>query len=319
MAMAAIAVGGLLALVPTASVGLQTGIGDNNPKMFGSPYYRALHTTISRYVAPYDVADQPSELASINAWITAAEAQHVEPLVAFYHSRSRPNQLPSVARYALEIKRFIALHPQITLYSAWNEANRGSATAPGESAIRGPSPSQSAGYYLALKRACPLCTVVGLDVLDSTNVASTIRYIHAFQHDVHGRLPTIWGLHNYSDTNRFRNEGTKAVLAAVRGQLWLTETGGVVKFGSEFPNRNGSGLKRAKRALAYAFKLAGSNRRITRLYIFDWFGVASTARFDAGLMDRQGKPRPSYAVLREYLPAKYRLVRRTQRAPAGKP
>ena len=304
MAVTAIAVAGLLAVVPTTAVGLQTGIGDNNPKMFDSPYYRALYPTISRYVAPYDVADRPSDLAAVNAWITAAEAQHVEPLVAFYHSRSRPNQLPSVARYALEIKRFIALHPQITVYSAWNEANRGTATAPGESFVRGPSPSQSAGYYLALKRACPRCTIVGLDVLDSTNVASTVRYIHAFQRDVHGNPPTIWGLHNYSDTNRFRDKGTKAVLAAVRGQLWLTETGGVVKFGSEFPNRHGSGLKRAKRALAYAFKLAGSNRRITRLYIFDWFGVASTARFDAGLMDRHGKPRPSYAVVRKYLTSK---------------
>jgi hypothetical protein len=303
MAVAAIAVAGLIAAVPTTSLGLQTGIGDNNPKMFGSPYYRALNTTISRYVAPYDVADRPGDLAVVNAWITAAEAQHVQPLIAFYHSRLRPNQLPSVARYTLEIKRFIALYPQITAYSAWNEANRGTVTAPGESSIRGPSPSQSASYYLALKGACARCTIVGLDVLDSTNVASTIRYIHAFQRDVHGHLPSIWGLHNYSDTNRFRNAGTKAVLAAVRGQLWLTETGGVVKFGSEFPNRNGSGLERAKRALAYAFKLAQSNRRIMRLYIFDWFGVARTARFDAGLMDSRGKPRPSYAVVRRYLTA----------------
>ncbi|TMM20077.1 MAG: hypothetical protein E6F96_01170 [Actinobacteria bacterium] len=299
---AVLAVAGLLAVVPTTSVGLQMGIGDNNPKMFGNPYYRLLHTTISRYVAPYDVADRPSDLAAVNAWISAAEAQHVEPLIAFYHSRSQPNnQLPGVARYALEIKRFITFHPQITVYSAWNEANRGTAPAPGDGSIRGPSPSQSAGYYLALKRACPRCTIVGLDVLDSTNVASTVRYIHAFQRDVHGQLPSIWGLHNYSDTNRFRNQGTKAVLAAVRGQVWLTETGGVVKFGSEFPNRYGSGLKRAKRAIAYAFKLAESNRRITRLYIFAWFGVANTARFDAGLMDSHGKPRPSYAVVREHL------------------
>ena len=82
------------------------------------------------------------------------------------------------------------------------------------------------------------------------------------------------------------------------------ETGAVVKFGSEFPNRRGSGLKRAKRALAYAFKLAESTRRITRLYIFNWFGVSSTARFDAGLMDSHGNPRPSYAVVRGYLTSK---------------
>jgi hypothetical protein len=297
----AIAVAVAVAVAPTSSFGLETGISDNSPKMFASPYYRTLHTTISRYVAPYDVADRPTDLAALDAWITAAEAQHVQPLIAFYHSRSRPNQLPSVAKYALEIKRFIVLHPQITVYSAWNEANRSTATAPGESSIRGPRPGQAAGYYLALKRACARCTIVGLDVLDSTNVASTIRYIHAFQRDVRGNAPSIWGLHNYSDTNRFRNKGTKAVLAAVRGQLWLTETGGVVKFGSEFPNRHGSGLTRAKRAVAYAFKLAKSNPRITRLYIFSWFAGATNVRFDAGLMDSRGAPRPGYAVVRGYL------------------
>jgi hypothetical protein len=304
MAATAIAVVGLLAGLPATSAGFQTGIADNNPGMFRSPYFRVLHTAISRYVAPYDVADRPSDLAAVNAWLAVAEAQHVEPLIAFYHSRLRPNQLPSVARYTLEIKRFIALHPQIAAYSAWNEANRGTVSAPGESSIRGPNPSQSAAYYLALKRACPRCTIVGLDVLDSTNVGSTIRYIHAFQRDVHGQLPSVWGLHNYSDANRFRNKGTKAVLAAVHGQLWLTETGGVVKFGREFPNVRGAGLKRARRALAFAFKLAESSPRITRLYIFAWFGVASTARFDAGLMDRHGNPRPGYDVVLKRLTAR---------------
>jgi len=42
---AVLAVAGLLAVVPTTSVGLQMGIGDNNPKMFGNPYYRLLHTS----------------------------------------------------------------------------------------------------------------------------------------------------------------------------------------------------------------------------------------------------------------------------------
>jgi hypothetical protein len=270
--------------------------------MFSQPYYRALHTTISRYVAPYDVADRPRDLAAVNAWLTAAEAQHVQPFIAFYHSRAHPKQLPTAAGYAREVKRFMALHPGITVYSAWNEANRGRATkAPGDDSFRGPTAKQAAGYYLALRAACAKCTVVGLDVLDSTNIASTVTYIHTFQRYARGRLPTIWGLHNYSDTNRFRSAGTKAVLAAVHGQLWLTETGGVVRFGSEFPNRRGSGLKRAKQALSYLFRLAGSNGRITRLYLFDWFGGSSSARFDAGLVDRNGKPRPGYAIVRRRL------------------
>ncbi|MCW3068244.1 MAG: hypothetical protein JWL67_869 [Solirubrobacterales bacterium] len=290
-----------LLAVPAASMGLQVGIGDNSPRMFAQPYYKALHTKIARYVAPYDVADRPRDLAVVNAWITAAEAERVQPLIAFYHSRSRPNQLPSPAKYSLEIKRFIALHPSIKVYTAWNEANRGARGSLGADTFRSPSAKAAAGYYLALKAACPKCTIVGLDVLDSTNIASTVKYIHTFQRYARGRLPSIWGLHNYSDTNRFRSAGTRAVLAAVHGQVWLTETGGVVKFGSEFPNRHGSGLKRAKQALTYLFKLAGSNHRITRLYIFDWFGGSASARFDAGLVDHSGKPRPGYSVVRKRL------------------
>ena len=291
----------IVAVAPTAAFGLQIGIGDNSARMFASPYYRALHTRIARYVAPYDAADRPRDLAAVNAWITAAEAQHEQPLIAFYHSRSRPNQLPSAARYALEVKRFIALHPQISVYSAWNEANRAHGAVTGEGAFRGPNPIQAAGYYVALKKACRTCTIVGLDVLDSNNIGSTIRYIRRFQRAARGNLPKIWGLHNYSDTNRFRNTGTRAVLAAVHGQVWLTETGGVVHFGSEFPNRRGSGLQRARRALTYMFKLAASNRRIARLYVFDWYGGSSSARFDAGLVSPNGRPRPGYAVVRRHL------------------
>ena len=118
----------------------------------------------------------------------------------------------------------------------------------------------------------------------------------AFQHYARAHLPTIWGLHNYSDTNRYRSTGTKAVLAAVKGQVWLTETGGLVQFGGAFPYS----LSRASKALTYMFKLAASNRRIARLYIYNWYGGDASTRFDAGLVDLNGMPRPGYfAVLKK--------------------
>ena len=90
------------------------------------------------------------------------------------------------------------------------------------------------------------------------------------------------------------------MLAAVKGQVWLTETGGLVNFGGAFPNINGSGLTRAEKAVKYMFKLAASNKRITRLYIYNWFGELPTARFDAGLVNPDGSPRPAYlAVLKQ--------------------
>jgi hypothetical protein len=283
---------------PASASAYTTGVGDQHPEMFASPFYTALHTKIARYIAPYDVADVPGDLAVANSWIASAEAQGIQPLIAFYHSRTSPTRLPSLDKYTREIKKFMALHPEIKTWSPWNEANRGNV--PG--LFRSPSAQQAAQFYLALRKNCSGCTIVGLDVLDSQNINATVRYIKQFQKSTRRAQPKIWGLHNYSDTNRFRNKGTKAVLKAVKGQVWLTETGGVVKFGGAFPNRHGEGVKRAAKALTYMFSLARSNKRIARLYIFQWTGGdTSIERFDAGLIDQAGKPRDGYFVVRKQL------------------
>ncbi len=294
------------------AVSYSTGIADEQTEMFSSPLWQQLHTSIARYIAPYDVASYPSELALARQWIADAEAQHQHVLVAFYHSERTPSKMPSVRVYERDVQRFIKLFPQVREYQPWNEVNRGTVV---EVRHRGrhvyrhvllasPSPMQSAEYYRALKHICTKCTIVGLDILDQQYIGPTLRYIAEFKHDI-ARLktvmPTIWGLHNYSDTNRFQSTRTRAVLGAVPGQVWLTETGGVVHFGGAFPNKKGSGLTRAAKALSYMFRLAASNPRIKRLYIYQWSGANEAARFDAGLTDPHYKPRPGYVIVCEHL------------------
>lgn len=289
-----------------------TGIGDEQTEMFGNPLWQQLHTKIARYIAPYDAAVRPYSLQKARQWIADAEAQHQQVLVAFYHSEYTPTRMPSVSVYQRDIEKFIKLFPNVHEYQPWDEANRGTIVEVhhhGKHVIRhvalvSPSPMQSALYYRALKQVCTGCTVVGLDVLDQQYIGPTLSYIAQFKHDVaHLKtvMPTIWGLHNYSDTNRFQSTRTRAVLQAVPGQIWLTETGGIVHFGGAFPNKKGSGLTRAAKALSYMFRLASSNSRITRLYIFQWSGATGAVRFDAGLTDPHYKPRPGYVVVCEHL------------------
>ncbi len=302
MSLRKITVASILALValgtaPAASQAYTTGIGDNNANMFASPSFQALHTSIARFVAPYNVADT-ADVPAVTAWIQAAEAQGIQPLIAFYHARGRDGtKMPSVAAYTKEIKKFFKLFPEIKNYTPWNEANRGNVVISGNASFHSPSAQLAAQYYLAMRTACKRCTIVGLDVLDGQNIRPTIAYIRTFQRYAKAHLPTIWGLHNYTDTNRSRNTGTKAVLAAVKGQVWLTETGGLVQFGGAFPHS----LTRATKALQYMFKLAASNPRIKRLYIYNWYGADLNARFDAGLVDAQGQPRPGYAAVLKQL------------------
>jgi len=269
-----------------------TGIGDEQAEMFGNPLWQQLHTRIARYIAPYDAAVHPDSLARARAWISAAEAQHQQILVAFYHSEHTPTRLPSVAQYKHDVEKFVRLFPKVRQYQAYDEANRGNVSG----AFSSPSASLTAQYYQALIRVCKGCTAIGLDVLDANNIGPTLEYIAEFKREI-GRLrtimPKIWGLHNYSDVNRFESWRTRELSSAMGGQIWLTETGGIVQFGG-FSNHNGSGLSRAARVIKYMFAVAGSQPQIKRLYIYDWTGGNSHTRFDAGLMDARFAPRPGY-------------------------
>jgi hypothetical protein len=295
-----------------AAASFQTGIGDEQPEMFADPAWQQLHTKIARYIAPYDAAVRRPSLAMATAWIRAAEAQHQQVLVAFYHSEYTPTTQPSVALYKRDVQKFVKLFPYVRQYQPWDEANRGNVP----HAFASPSAGAAAQYYQALIRVCSGCTVVGLDVLDQANTIPTLNYIAEFKREI-GRLrtimPRIWGLHDYSDVNRLESWRTREVSSALGGQVWLTETGGIVQFGGYFTNRNGSGLTRAARVLHYTFAVAGSQTQIKRLYIYNWTGGVKSTRFDAGLTDYRHKPRAGYVAVCRHLHGKRCAVRISSR------
>jgi hypothetical protein len=279
-----------------AAASFMTGVGDEQTEMFSNPLWTQLHTRVVRYIAPYDAAVRSDSLARARAWIADAEANHEQILVAFYHSEHTPMRLPSTATYERDVQKFVRLFPHVRQYQSWDEANRGYVTG----YFVSPSAEMSARYYQALIRVCHGCTAIGLDVLDEYNIGKTLGYISEFKHWI-GKLrtvmPRIWGLHNYSDINRFESWRTREIVRALGGQVWLTETGGIVKFGGAFPNNNGSGLKRAARVLRYMFAVAHSVPHVARLYIYDWSGGSSGTRFDAGLTDIHHAPREGYIVV----------------------
>jgi hypothetical protein len=282
--------------VGVASASYQTGMGDESAEMFNDPLWRQLHIRYVRYIAPYDAAVKPYSLNKAKAWIDAAERQHAQVVVAFYHSEYTPTRLPSVATYQKDVAKFVKLFPKVRYYQSYDEANRGNV----RGAFSSPTAAGAAAYYQALIRVCRGCTVIGLDVLDQFNISPTLRYISEFKRAI-GRLrtimPRIWGLHNYSDVNRQESIRTRTLVRALGSQVWLTETGGIVKFGGSFQNKNGSGLTRAAKVIQYMFRMASVIPQVKRLYIYDWSGGTARTRFDAGLTDAKHKPRPGYVVV----------------------
>ena len=228
--------------------------------MFTNPLFQQLHTKIVRYVVPYDAVAHPYSLDQAITFISAAEAAHQQVLVAFYHSEYTPTKLPSVATYQRDVQKFVKLFPHVTQYESWDESNRGNV----KGQFSSPSAVAAAKYYQALMRVCKGCTVIGLDVLDAAVISPTLRYISEFKREI-SRLetvmPKIWGLHNYSDVNRLESWRTRDLVKALGGQVWLTETGGLVKFLPSFPNQHGSGLTRAAKVFKYMFALARRCRR----------------------------------------------------------
>jgi hypothetical protein len=304
----ALSVAALLALAPAALGGTSTpvrahaassfltGIGDEQSLMFADPLYTQLHTKIVRYVAPYDAAVSKTDLQRATTWIEGAEADHQQVLVAFYHSERTPTKLPSVASYQSDVAKFVKDFPNVHQYQSWDEANRGSVP----HQFSSPSASSAAKYYQALKRVCHGCTVIGLDVLDQAFIAPTLRYISEFKREIKRLqtvMPTIWGLHNYSDVNRLETVRTRKLIKAFGGQVWLTETGGIVQFQPSFTNRHGAGLARAAKVIKFTLALAAGHSQIKRLYLYDWTGGTASTRFDAGITNAHGEPRPGYVVL----------------------
>lgn len=293
-------------LVPSAAQAsrYRVGIGEQKPEMFSDPAFAPLKIKRVRYNANWDWNRLKYTRDNLDAYLTAAHAQGIEVLVLFgasagcwngkRYSKAKRCKAPSAKRYAASVRLMRKKYPFLKTFGAWNEANHKS-----QPTYR--SPKLAARYFDTLRRTCKKCTIVAADLLDSSNL---FRYAKAFQRRARHKV-TIWGLHNYSDVNRARSIQTKRFLRTVRGQVWLTETGGIVNFRPQFPYST----KRAAKRTRYLFSLAdryskkrrGQKSRITRLYNYSWRGEKRGARFDAGLVGPTGKPRVAYRVFKAKL------------------
>lgn len=262
------------------------GIGEQQSPMFKDKRFAQLGIKHVRRVVPYDAARLRIERDLATLWIAEARRTGAEPFITFGHSRENPRKLPSVKEYRASVRSFRQLFPDVVVFAPWNEINH-------DSQPTFDAPRRAAQYYNAMKAECPACTILAGDVLDQRGM---VRYLETYQRHLEGE-PAIWGLHNYADTNRFRSTGLKEMLATVEGEVWLTETGGIVQFGKNFPRDE----QRAARATAYAIKQARDNERVGRIYLYNWTGTDAKARFDAGLIAPDGTARPAFNVLREAL------------------
>jgi hypothetical protein len=300
----------LLAVPVAGQASYKTGISDQVPGSFLNPNYKGLKATTARYIAPYDVmklSDSSPDRVALREWINNATAARQDILISFEHSHTqgRERHIPSSSEFTKDLTAFMKAYPKIKSISPWNEANRCQrvvGAGPSRIVVGQPichKPGTAAAYYNATVKTCKKlkrsCRIVALDILDQNNVKPSVSFVRSFTKKARP-FPKIWGIHNYSDTNRFSTKRTKALLSATRkGEVWLTETGGIVKFGNSFP----FSTSRAARALGCMFTIAKSNKRIKRLYIYNFTASQPDSDFDSGLVNPDGSKRPGWTVVQK--------------------
>jgi hypothetical protein len=295
----------VLALAAPAVAGARTpvrvGIGDEHPAMFDQPAFTALKLRRARYFIAWDAIRRPSALAAADAYVDRARRARVSVLmhISTNDISARRGKLPPTTSYQRYVGRLVRHFRAkgVRDWGVWNEANH-------RSQPTWRSPRQAARYYRVMRRICRGCTIVALDVLDQRGVANYIRRWYAALSPALRTRARLVGIHNYSDTNRFRSRGTRSIISTARrynrhASFWMTETGGVVNFGRSFP----CSTRRAAKAVSYMFTLARTFKRyVKRLYAYNWTGAGCQGlAFDAGLTTSTGARRQGYFVFKRRL------------------
>jgi hypothetical protein len=272
------------------------GIGEQNPAMFANPYFKRLGVKHVRVITAWDSLRHGWQRTALDDYMNAAQAAGVQVLLGFGHARSEKRQVrrrvPGVKEFTKEFLKYKKRYPWVKDWLTWNEANHC-----GEPTCH--KARRVARFYNNMRHNCYGCRVVGADVLDTPTMTPWIREF--WRHARHDKM--VWGLHNYIDANRFRTSGTRELLKVTRqGQIWFTETGGLVV------RRNGSRIafpgnkKHAAKATKQVFRLARLSPRVRRIYMYHWMpATTKLPTWDSALVDPRGKPRPAYAVVKSFV------------------
>jgi len=299
----------LLAALPAlghAAYDVRVGVGDQSVSMFSNPSYQELELKRTRYFIRWNAITDEGQIGAADAFVSEARAAGVKVLmhISTDDLRERRGRLPSVSQYRSRVGALVRRYRSqgVTEWGVWNEANH-------DTQETYNNPRRAAQFYRTMRSLCRGCTIVALDLLDqrggSPVGARFPNYFRSFMRHVGSARSTIRviGWHNYSEVNRRYTRNTRELITLVRryvprARIWYTETGGLAEFGRAFP----CNLTRQANRTNYMFRMARTYRRwVKRLYVYNWTGTDCETRFDAGLVNADGSPRPAYRAFARQL------------------
>ena len=290
---------GVAAAPAAAEVGVSVGLGDQQVATFSDPNWQKLKLTRARYFINWDAMKYRNEYEAAGSWVYQARKRGVTPtfFINTNNYEYKEASLPSTDTYDVQVRKLIEYFKGrgVKEWGAWNEANH-------KSQPTWDNPKRAAQYFHILRKRCEGCTVVGLDVLDQGGVENYIADFFSALDSSDRSKVTVVGIHNYPDDNRFRTSGTSTIIKTVHKRksdvkFWITEGGGIVNFGSDFPCDE----HRAAKAVTQTFKVAQTyDSSVSRLYAYNWTGN-NCQGFDTGLTRADGSLREGYSSFRKQL------------------
>jgi hypothetical protein len=258
--------------------------------MFADARFDDLDVRHARLTVAWDALESDWQRDEIHRWMTAAKAKGVQPLLSFGPSRVDRRTIPTPSRLRYEFRRFRALYPWAKTWATWNEANHcGMLLCHREKLV--------ASYFRKMRQECRTCTILAAELLDMPNMLSWVKRFRKYAKVE----PKWWGLHNYVEANRFTTTSLKKLLRRTKGQIWLTEVGGIVKRRTNKKytvKRIPESQWHAKRVTSFIFKdVAPLSSRITRVYVYHWNSSSTKDTWDSALIGPTGSRRPAYAVV----------------------
>lgn len=279
---------------------VQLGIAEEKAPVFTDPLFLELGMKIARRSVAWDTFQYDWQIAEVEEWMLKAKAAGITPLIAFNRSRiaEKRHLIPSRAQWLEGFKEFRRRYPWAKDFAATNESNH---TPPGAK-----SPKRAAQYYFDMRKACRTCRIAAATINEQPKKKFMEGWISRFRKALGKHRPKFWALHNYYGANNFSVKGTKRFMRATKsGQVWITETGGLVarrsgNFAGKLKMREG--LKHSTRAWKFILnRLIAVSPRIKRAYLFHWNNATARDSWDSALVTHDGKPRAGLAVVRNRL------------------
>ena len=274
---------------------MKVGIADQKPDVFSDARFAARACKHARRSVAWDTMQYDWQVADIDAWMTAARAAGVTPLITFARSRidAKRHMVPTAARRPRRVRG-------VPRPLAVGQASSSPRTSP--TTRRADRPPPEARARSTTRRSRRPARAARSPRRRSSTTPNLVSWAKQFVKHAGKKQPKLLGAAQLLSAPTASTRAARALLRHVKGEIWVTEVGGW----STASRRPGKvklpeGVPHATKVTRYIFTKHARSARASRASTSTTGTRGPDASWDSGLIDQPGKARPSLGLLEKAL------------------